>query len=198
MKRARKVRELTAHYCKITADEIEKLINEGRMIVADTNLIVYLFITGDQTPLAQKRFLTRNARTGSFLHCKQFRNVIAGYIRRGMNIADNEIMKDAMLTLENRQVTPSSEKILILISKSDCTAYDCEFIALAQQLNIVLVTADKQLQITVSRFSHIIGRIYEVTKISRQRGEKLSFGIHFFQTEKHFLLCPRNCTSIRA
>lgn len=29
LKRARKVRELTAHY-KITADEIEKLINEGR------------------------------------------------------------------------------------------------------------------------------------------------------------------------
>ncbi len=29
LKRARKVRELTAHY-KITADEIEKMINEGR------------------------------------------------------------------------------------------------------------------------------------------------------------------------
>lgn len=64
-----------------------------------------------------------------------------------MNVSQaNEIMKDAMLTLENRQVMPSSEKIFELVSKSDCTAYDCEFVALAHQLDIALVTADKQLR----------------------------------------------------
>lgn len=118
------------------------------MIVADTNLIVYLFITGDQTTLAQEVLEKDPHWIVPPLWQSEFRNVLAGYIRRGMNISRaNEIMKDAMLTLENRQVAPSSEKIFDLISKSDCTAYDCEFIALAQQLNIALVTADKQLQL---------------------------------------------------
>lgn len=117
------------------------------MIVADTNLIVYLFITGDQTPLAQEVLEKDPHWIVPPLWQSEFRNVLAGYIRRGMNIARaNEIMKDAMLTLENRQVTSSSEKIFDLVSKSDCTAYDCEFIALAQQLDIALVTADKQLR----------------------------------------------------
>ena len=117
------------------------------MIVADTNLIVYLFITGDQTTLAQDVLARDPHWIVPPLWQSEFRNVLAGYIRRGMNVSQaNEIMKDAMLTLENRQVTSSSEKIFDLVSKSDCTAYDCEFIALAQQLDIALVTADKQLR----------------------------------------------------
>ncbi len=132
------------------------------MIVADTNLIVYLFITGDQTSLAQEVLEKDPHWIVPPLWQSEFRNVLAGYIRRGMKIARaNEIMKDAMLTLENRQVTPSSEKIFDLISKSDCTAYDCEFIALAQQLNIVLVTADKQLQM---RFPDSAISLEEFTK----------------------------------
>lgn len=117
------------------------------MIVADTNLIVYLFITGDQTTLAQDVLARDPHWIVPPLWQSEFRNVLVGYIRRGMNVSQaNEIMKDAMLTLENRQVMPSSEKIFELVSKSDCTAYDCEFVALAQQLDIALVTADKQLR----------------------------------------------------
>ena len=56
-----------------------------------------------------------------------------------------QIMYDALQTLENRQIIPSYEKIIDLIAESDCTAYDCEFVALARQLSIPLVTADKQL-----------------------------------------------------
>ena len=54
-------------------------------------------------------------------------------------------MDDAFQTLEHRQINPSFEIILDLIAKSDCTAYDCEFVALAKQLDIQLVTADRQL-----------------------------------------------------
>lgn len=116
------------------------------MIVADTNLIVYLFINGDKTPLAQKVLDQDPHWIVPSLWQSEFRNVIAGYIRRGMKLKQaKQIMEEALSVLENRQVQPSTDKILDLISESECTAYDCEFIALAQQLDIRLVTADKQL-----------------------------------------------------
>jgi predicted nucleic acid-binding protein len=116
------------------------------MIVADTNLIVYLFINGDKTPLAQEILKKDPYWIVPPLWQSEFRNVLAGYIRRGMKLAQaKRIMEEALSTFEDREVAPSSEKILDLISKSDCSAYDCEFVSLAAQLNVPLVTADRQL-----------------------------------------------------
>jgi predicted nucleic acid-binding protein len=116
------------------------------MIVADTNLIVYLFITGDQTLLAQTVLNKDPQWVVPPLWQSEFRNVLAAYIRRGMGLKQaNQIMENAIQTLENRQVIPSNDEILELVKNSTCTAYDCEFIALAKQLDIKLVTADKQL-----------------------------------------------------
>ena len=39
----------------------------------------------------------------------------------------------------------SSSQVLALIDKSDCSAYDCEFIALANHLDTKLVTHDKKI-----------------------------------------------------
>jgi len=39
----------------------------------------------------------------------------------------------------------SSPQVLALVEQSNCSSYDCEFIALANQLNIQLVTQDKQI-----------------------------------------------------
>ena len=116
------------------------------MIVADTNLIVYLFITGDQTSLAQK-ILAKDAQwIVPPLWQSEFRNLLAAYIRRGMTLSGSkQLMEDALQVLEKRQILPSYERVLDLIAESDCTAYDCEFVALARELNIQLVTADKQL-----------------------------------------------------
>ena len=116
------------------------------MIVADTNLIIYLFITGDKTSLAQDVLDKDPYWIVPALWQSEFRNVLAAYIHRGMTLPQaKQIMEDAFQTLENRQINPSYEKILDLIAESDCTAYDCEFVALARQLSIQLVTADKQL-----------------------------------------------------
>lgn len=116
------------------------------MIVADTNLIVYLFITGDQTELAQKVLDKDPYWIVPPLWRSEFRNVLASYIRRGITLVQAEqVMQNAMQTLEKRQVVPSEDEIFDLIANSSCTAYDCEFVALARQLNINLVTADKQL-----------------------------------------------------
>ena len=116
------------------------------MIVADTNLIVYLFITGDQTALAQKVLAKDPHWIVPPLWQSEFRNVLAAYIRRGMAVSRaKRLMSDALQTLEKREILPPYEKVLDLIAESDCTAYDCEFVALANELNVQLVTADKQL-----------------------------------------------------
>ncbi len=48
------------------------------------------------------------------------------------------------LMLEN-EYQVSSLHILQLVNSSDCSAYDCEFVALAKLLNIPLITADKKI-----------------------------------------------------
>lgn len=132
------------------------------MIVADTDLIVYLFITGDQTPLAQKVLGKDPYWIVPPLWQSEFRNVLAAYIRRGMTLQHaKQIMENALQTLESRQIIPSFERIMDLIAESDCTAYDCEFVALARQLSIQLVTADKQL---LNRFSDCAVSLEEFTK----------------------------------
>ena len=116
------------------------------MIVADTNLILYLHISSDLSPVAL-RVLRKDSHwiTPPLLQ-SEFRNALAGYMRRGMSLAmAQEIMKNALQVMEERQVIPNSNRVLALAAINPCTAYDCEFVALAEQLGIPLVTADKQL-----------------------------------------------------
>lgn len=116
------------------------------MIVADTNLIVYLYITGDQSSLALKVLEKDPYWIAPSLWQSEFRNVLAGYMRRGMTLKQaQQIMKGALLIMEHREVQPSSQRILELLANSQCPAYDAEYIALAYQLGVPLITADKQL-----------------------------------------------------
>ena len=132
------------------------------MIVADTNLIVYLFITGDKTELAKQVLAKDPYWIVPPLWQSEFRNVLAGYIRRDMNLKQaKQIMQKALEILESHQVVPSAEKILDLITESNCSAYDCEFVALSQQLNIQLVTADKHLLNQFPKFAVSLEKFIE-------------------------------------
>lgn len=132
------------------------------MIVADTNLIVYLFITGDKTELAKQVLAKDSYWIVPPLWQSEFRNVLAGYIRRDTNLKQaKQIMQKALEILENHQVVHSAEKVLDLISESNCTAYDCEFITLAEQLNIQLVTADKRVLSQFPKFAISLEKFVE-------------------------------------
>ncbi len=116
------------------------------MIVADTNLIAYLQITGILTPIASRVLQKDSYWITPPLWQSEFRNLLAGYMRRGMLLERaQEIMENTLRLMEERQVTPNSNRVLALAANSSCTAYDCEYVALAEQLGIKLVTADKQL-----------------------------------------------------
>jgi len=47
--------------------------------------------------------------------------------------------------LAGREHLLESEKIFRLVEKSKCSAYDCEFVALALELRVPLITSDKQI-----------------------------------------------------
>ena len=55
------------------------------------------------------------------------------------------IMNSALELLRGREYEVSSYEVLSLAWESECSAYDCEFIAVANELNVSLLTSDKQL-----------------------------------------------------
>jgi predicted nucleic acid-binding protein len=117
------------------------------MIVVDTNVIAYLWIPGDYTSLAEKALEKDSQWVAPFLWRSEFRNVLAGFIRRG-HISFNKaltIMEQAEEQLRGAEYHVSSSDVLRLVKQSRCSAYDCEFVALAQQMGIKLVTTDSQI-----------------------------------------------------
>ena len=56
-----------------------------------------------------------------------------------------ELQREAEDLLAGSEFEIESEAVLELVRDSDCSAYDCEFIALAIKLDTKLVTMDKKL-----------------------------------------------------
>ena len=57
----------------------------------------------------------------------------------------NSLQREAESLLEGAEFELESVDVLELVRDSDCSAYDCEFIALAMKLDTKLVTMDKKL-----------------------------------------------------
>lgn len=54
--------------------------------------------------------------------------------------------------MEANEFEVNSTQVMSLVSNSSCSAYDCEFVALADDLNVPLVTFDKKI---IREFSNI-------------------------------------------
>jgi len=54
-------------------------------------------------------------------------------------------MAEAEILMQGEEYQVDSRKIIKLIDSSECSAYDCEFVALAQNLDVPLITSDKQI-----------------------------------------------------
>ncbi len=82
-----------------------------------------------------------------YLWRSEFRNVLALYLRKGLiSIEDTfAAMENAELLMEGNEFYITSRQILTLVNESRCSPYDCEFVALAQQLNVKFVTEDKKI-----------------------------------------------------
>ncbi len=117
------------------------------MIVVDSNIIIYVHVHSEKTELALRALQKDPCWVAPPLWASEFRNVMTGYIRhRILKLEDAKlVMKTALQTMEGREILPPSDLVLDLASASDCSAYDCEYVALARHLNVKLITGDNKI-----------------------------------------------------
>jgi predicted nucleic acid-binding protein len=56
-----------------------------------------------------------------------------------------QAIEEAEKLMDANEFEVNSTQVMSLVSDSSCSAYDCEFVALADDLNIQLVTFDKKI-----------------------------------------------------
>jgi predicted nucleic acid-binding protein len=116
------------------------------VIVVDTNILLYLLVPDAHTAAATRLFEADSDWASSILWRSEFRNVLAGHLRRGRftysEACEVQSRAEELLAAEYQ---PRSARVLELVQSSDCSAYDCEFIAVAEALDVKLVTMDAKL-----------------------------------------------------
>jgi predicted nucleic acid-binding protein len=116
------------------------------VIVADANLIAYFAFRDANSELADAVIETDPVWVAPLLWRSELRSALTKYIRfAGMSLdAALVALRSAEEVIGGREYRVSSEQVLELAVRSKCTAYDCEYVVLAQDLKVTLVTADKQ------------------------------------------------------
>lgn len=117
------------------------------MIVVDVNVIAYLLIPGKFTNSAEQLLESDASWAVPRLWRSELRNILATYVRSGqieLHDALNLFQRAADLVADEEYEVETSA-VLRLSQDSGCSAYDCEYLALAEFLELELVTADRKL-----------------------------------------------------
>lgn len=125
------------------------------MIVVDANLIGNLFMQSSNSPIAVQVFEKDPDWYAPFLWQSEVRSIVTSYYRHNMITLDRAVqaMEEAHHLMIDHDRFVSSSLVLELVGTSNCTSYDCEYVALAREMNLTLVTFDKQIVRAFSRIA---------------------------------------------
>lgn len=117
------------------------------MIVVDSNVLAYLYLPGEYTAAAEVLLEREPEWAAPLLWRSEFRNILAGYLRRDQLSFEQAVSLQAEAggLLAGCEFEVDSHAVLQLVHESDCSADDCEFIALSKSLDARLVTMDRKL-----------------------------------------------------
>ncbi|MFO7894638.1 MAG: type II toxin-antitoxin system VapC family toxin [Longimicrobiales bacterium] len=112
------------------------------MIAVDVNVVAYLLIEGEHTAVAEGLVATDPEWAAPLLWRSEWRNVLAGYLCRGTmdRAAAEAAVRGAERILHGREYLPDGARVLELVERSDCSAYACEYVAVAETLGVRLAT----------------------------------------------------------
>jgi predicted nucleic acid-binding protein len=117
------------------------------LIVPDANVLAYVWIHGQFTELARRSAEKDPLWLVPPLWRSELRSVLMKYVRNGSMSVSHAVasMQRAEAAWASRERPVDSAHVLHLAAISGCSAYDCEYVALAEDLGVQLLTADKRL-----------------------------------------------------
>lgn len=117
------------------------------MIVVDTNVLTCLLVESEKTAVAQQTYQKDPFWVAPTLWQHEMLNVLATHVRRGvLTEADGlAAWRSCELLMNGRSYDVDLEAALRLAIQEAITAYDAQFVLLAQTLGCPLVTEDGQL-----------------------------------------------------
>ena len=116
------------------------------MIVVDSNVVAYLWVNGPLTAIARSvREKDPDWHLPTFWR-SEMRSILAGYLRDGTLSAAQiaGIMSAAEASAAGQEHVVPSRAVFEIVGESNLSAYDAEFVALAEALDVPLVTADQR------------------------------------------------------
>lgn len=117
------------------------------MIVVDTNIIAYFYLESNHSKDTEILLKHDPVWIVPFLWRSEFRSVLGLYLRKKIISKRDamEIINRAEIQMKGNEFHVSSSSVLELVHTSGCSAYDCEFICLAKEFQIPLITQDKKI-----------------------------------------------------
>lgn len=115
------------------------------MIVVDSNVIAYTWVRGEQTALAHRLRRLDPDWHAPVLWRSELRNILTGYRRDGSLAGGQvrQIMAAAEAAFAGREHHLPSDRVFAVTERHKLSAYDAEFVALAEILGVQLVTEDR-------------------------------------------------------
>ena len=117
------------------------------MIVVDVNVVAYLLVEGEKTAAAQRLLQRYPDWRLPVLWRHEYLNILATFARAGGVTADEARMlwRRAVALFVPQELSVDMESALALAVRHRISAYDAQYLALAQQIKTICVTEDKRL-----------------------------------------------------
>lgn len=125
------------------------------MIVVDSNIIAYLMIPSDRTKEVEKLLLKDSEWITPLLWRSEFRNILTLYMKQSqmsLILAEQTIARAENL-LSEREYGVLSSDVLALTYEKSLSAYDAEYVVLAINFGVPLITVDKKLLKEASEYA---------------------------------------------
>jgi predicted nucleic acid-binding protein len=116
------------------------------VIVVDANVLIYLWLKESYADTAAALLSSDPHWIAPLLWRSEFRNVIVGALRRKIISRETAlaVMDGAEHQMDGNERLVDSRDVLRLAAVSRCSAYDCEYVALAEAAGVPLITNDAQ------------------------------------------------------